>query len=283
MLKIPFRYALSTIYAKFIIEDIILAAQSLTSAGLFNLLVLIDPSIQWYQFIQTNSIRSQESELALQKLHKDLSLDPETDRVVKEVCIDLEIGEIKVFMWNKMNAGYVFRRVYLPAGWKDLFSENELKAIIGHELGHLKLGADALIPLRLVNKIGDEILYSLIPAHATGYLLLLSSIMTQNITYIKMMSLSLFFRIIHFMVENFFSRKDEYEADQYGVKVAGQEAMKNALSKIDIRARVELLENLNYFPYVKQAFYHWLLKKDTGRFRELLLDHPFLHKRLKTI
>jgi Zn-dependent protease with chaperone function len=283
MLKLPFRYTLSTLYAKLMIDDVILAAQSLTSAGLFNLLVLIDPSIQWHQFIQTTALRQKEADQMLQKLHKELFADADTEKIVKEVCFDLEIGEIKVLMWNRMNAGYVFRRIYLPAKWKELFTENELKAIIGHELGHLKMGSDAMIPLRLVNKVGDEMFYSMIPVHVTGYFLLLTSLMSQNIAYVKMMSLTLLFRTVHFCIENYFSRHDEYKADQYGVKVASHTDMKNALKKIDSRARLEILEHLDCLPYVKQAYYYWLIKKDAGWLRELLLDHPFLHKRLKTI
>ena len=174
-------------------------------------------------------------------------------------------------------------RILLPSQWKEFLSETELKAIVGHELGHLKMNSDAYIPMRLVNRMGDEFLYTLLPLQATGYFLLLMSLISKNPTYLKALTLTVLFRVAHLLVENFFTRKDEYTADQYGKKVSDSTSMINALTKIDQRARQEIFENLYRLPIGKQIYYKWLLIKEKGKLRESLLDHPYLQKRIKAL
>jgi|GEM_PF-3102590 len=283
MLKLPFRYVLSAGYAKMVIENIVLAAEAMTHAGFFNLLVLLDPVMrQHYHWHDLSSGKANPEQIA-KFMHKELFPDEDTARIVKEVCIDFKLGEIKITMWNKMNAGYVFRRIYLPMEWKELFTEAEIKAIIGHELGHLKLGSDAMVPMRLVNRVGDELLFSMLPVHTTGYFLILMSIVSGNLSYLKAVCLTFLYRLMQLLVENHFSRKDEYRADQYGAKASGAKAMREALKKIDHKARTELWEGLFLLTPIKQAYYRWLVKKEEGMFREALLDHPFLPKRLQAL
>ncbi|RKD26783.1 hypothetical protein BEP19_16425 [Ammoniphilus oxalaticus] len=284
MIKLPFRYALSSLYAKLIIDDVFLALQTAAAFNWQQYLIFLDPAMQYTYQQRTRELTmmtplSNESETVEEKL----GLDEETVRLVKEVCIDLKAGEVTVILWNKMNAGYVFRRILLPANWKELLTEQELKAVVGHELGHLKMGADAMVPMRIVNRIGDELLYTLLPIQATGYFLLLMSLISQNPAYLKALSLTFLFRLGYLLIENLFSRKDEYKADRYGKKVSSAEAMITALKKLERGAKTEAFENLGKLPNSKQWYYHWLLKKDTGRFRESMLDHPFLHKRIKAL
>lgn len=283
MLQLPFRYVLSAAYAKLIIEDVVLAAQGLASAGWFNLIVFADPVFQWITQVRNLQQSQLKSQQIVQYVQQELGSDDEAVKMVKEVCVDFKLGEIRVIMWNRMNAGYVFRRIYLPSQWKEFLEEDELKAIIGHELGHQKMGTDAMVPLRLVNRMGDELLFTMLPVHMTGYFLLLMSFISNNISYLKLLSLTLLYRVIHTVIENYFSRKDEYVADQYGAKATTPQTMSNALSKIDFRARMEIWENLSFLPDFKQLYYQWLLKKEEGVLREALLDHPFLHKRIKAL
>lgn len=283
MLKLPFRYTLSAVYAKLIIEDVILAAQGVASAGWFNLLVFADPIFQWGRQQRTQQLSQIQSQEIIRHVQKELGPDEDAARIVKEVCVDFKLGEIRIIMWNRMNAGYVFRRIYLPLQWREFLDEDELKAIVGHELGHQKMGTDSMVPLRLVNRLGDELLFTMLPVHATGYFLLLMSILSENTSYLKLLPLTLLYRLVHLVIENHFMRKDEYKADQYGAQAVSREKMKSALSKIDLRARTEILDNLPYLPYMKQCYYQWLLKKEKGFLREAMLDHPFLHKRLHAL
>lgn len=283
MLQLPFRYALSAAYAKLIIEDVILAAQGFASAGWFNVLIFADPVLQWHRQVRQQQVRQLKSQQVVEYIQKELGTDEDALRIVKEVCVDFKLGEVRIIMWNRMNAGYVFRRIYLPAQWRDFLEEEELRSIIGHELGHQKMGTDALVPLRLVNRMGDELLFTMLPVHKAGYFLLLMSLISQNISYLKLLSLTFLYRIVHLAIENYFTRKDEYTADQYGAQATSPDTMKQALSKIDQRAKLEILDNLPFLPQVKQLYYHWLIKKEDGILREALLDHPYLHKRLKAL
>lgn len=283
MIKLPFRYALSSFYAKLIIDDLFLAIQAAASIGWHHTLIFLDPAMQYLYHQRLSELNQCQTDDVKKYVKKHLKLDEDTEKVVKEVCVDLKAGEVKIIMWNRMNAGYVFRRIFLPAEWKDFLTDNELKAIVGHELGHLKMNTDSYIPMRLVNRMGDEFLYSLLPVHTTGYFLLLMTLVSQNPAYIKALSLTCVYRLVHLLVENFISRKDEFKADQYGKKVSDSSSMISALTKIEQRARVEIFENLYRLPICKQVYYHWLLIKEKGAIRESLLDHPFLHKRVQAL
>ncbi len=283
MIKLPFRYVLSSFYAKLIFDDVMLAIQGAAAAGWHHLIIFLDPAIQYLyqlQYVETHLPYTQKVE---EFIEKELGLDNDALRVVKEVCIDLKLGEINVIMWNRMNAGYVYRRIYLPAEWKNFLNEEELKAIVGHELGHQKLGADSFVPLRLINRMGDEFLFTLLPFQMTGYFLLLMTFISENLNYLKALSLTLLFRLVHTVIENYFAKKDEYQADHYGKTVTSAQTMKAALQKIDIRAKLEILLNLDQLPHAKQVYYRWLLRKEEGFIREALLDHPFLRKRIDAL
>ena len=283
MIKLPFRYALSSVYAKLVIDDLFLAIQAAASIGWHNTLIFFDPAMQYLFQQRMDELNQYQTDDVKRYVKKNLKLDEDTEKVVKEVCVDLKAGEIKVIMWNRMNAGYVFRRIFLPAEWKDFLSENELKAIVGHELGHLKMNTDSYVPMRLVNRMGDEFLYTLLPVHTTGYFFVLMTLISQNPAYIKALSLTVLYRIAHLLIDNFMTRKDEFKADQYGKKVSDSSSMISALTKIEQRARVEIFENLYRLPLCKQFYYRWLLIKDKGILRECLLDHPFLHKRVQAL
>lgn len=281
--KLSFRYVLSVGYAKCIIEDLSVLIPALSSAGWYNLLFFIDPATQVYRQTKAYNQNSQKVEEVTQYLRKEIYPDETTMRIVKEVCVDFRLGEIKVLMWNRMNAGYVFRRIYLPAKWQEVFSEAEIKGIIGHELGHQKMGSDRYVPLRLINRLGDELLNAMIPAHATGFFLALMAVITNNPSYFKWFSITCFYRLLHYVIENYFARKDEYKADQYGARLVGGQTMKRALMKIDEKARIEIFEHLERIPFPKKNYYRWLLGKEEGNLREWLLDHPFLTKRLQAL
>lgn len=283
MMKLPFRYVLSSVYVKLLFDDVMLAMQGAAAAGWHHLLIFLDPAMQFLQQQQHAETHLPYTQKVEEYIEKELGMDEDALRVVKEVCVDLKLGEINVIMWNRMNAGYVFRRIYLPAEWKNFLSEEELKAIVGHELGHQKMGADSFIPMRLINRMGDEFLFTLLPFHMTGYFLFLMTIISENLIYMKALSLTLLFRLVHTVIENFFAKKDEYRADHYGKTVTSAQTMKNALKKIDIRAKLEILLNLDQLPHAKQVYYRWLLKKEEGLLREALLDHPFLHKRIEAL
>lgn len=283
MIKLPFRYALSSMYAKLIIDDLFLAIQAAASIGWHHGLIFFDPAMQYHYQQRMNEISQCQGDDVKKYVKKKLKLDEDTDKIVKEVCVDFKAGEIKIILWDRMNAGYVFRRIFLPAEWKGFLSEQELKAIVGHELGHLKMNSDSYIPMRFVNRMGDEFLYSLLPVHTTGYFLLLMTLVSQNPAYVKALTITALFRFVHLMIENFIARKDEYKADQFGKKATDSETMISALSKIEQRARTEIFEHLHRLPLCKQFYYQWLLKKEKGSLREGLLDHPFLHKRIQAL
>ena len=110
MIKLPFRYALSSVYAKLIVDDLFLAMQAAASAGWMNLLVVFDPAMQSLYQHRLQEVSQCESKNVTNYVREELGLDEDTYKVVKEVCVDLKTGEIKVIMWDRMNAGYVFRK-----------------------------------------------------------------------------------------------------------------------------------------------------------------------------
>jgi hypothetical protein len=283
MLKLPFRYALSAMYTKLLVEDLVQIMHTFASAGWYNLIFLLDPAVSFYRNKALRHKSQQKREQAAHYFMREIHADDETSRIVKEVCVDLQAGEIKVLLWNRMNAGYVFRRIYLPAEWKEWLSEKELKAIIGHEVGHLKIGSDALVPLRLVNRMGDHLLFQMLPIHITGAFLIFMATVTENWAFLQLASATILFRSFHLIIENTFSRKDEYAVDQYGVKATNASTMKQALKKIHLRAKEELIQQIPSLPPLLQSYYIWLFKKESGKFRELLYDHPFLEKRLQAL
>ena len=125
--------------------------------------------------------------------------------------------------------------VIVTTGALQTFTDSELEAVIGHEIGHIANG-DSLAKQSMVYAITGVMYAVLLPVYAIQILLTLIvpgmrpafSGMTGVLETIAQYT----FSIVGTIVLNTFSRKREYAADSYGAKLTSKEQTISVLTKL---------------------------------------------------
>jgi len=138
----------------------------------------------------------------------------------------------------------------------DEMSEDELKAVIGHEMGHIK---------------SNHVLY-----HTVGQIL--GSVATSalsGIPFANYLTGGVRIALLAWM------RKSEYTADRAALLVSGNlEAVRNALIKLQLGSR-KLFDKLDMEEYMEQL--QELDEEKIGKWSELFLTHPFGVRRVENL
>lgn len=168
---------------------------------------------------------------------------------------------------KKANAGFtgIFKskRIILSDTLIENFTDDEILTVFAHELGHYKK-----------KHIVKNILIGLITTFLTFYLanhlynILLNEMNYKNPHQLSALPLLLFilsiFSIILMPVTNYISRKFEYEADEFAIKISGDKnSFINALQKL---SKINLADE-NPNPVIEFIFY----------------SHPSVKKRIERI
>jgi len=221
---------------------------------------------------------------------KDEYLQKLVDEVKEKVGIKGKVIALRVsgppnaFAYGNFIFG---RRVAVSESLINMLSEEELKAVIGHELGH-HLHKDTVITL----------LFSIIPSviYYLGYSMVIRSINREENNILPLL-VGLGLVIVSFLVQLLvlaFSRLREYYADYVGAKYVSKEAMQSALARLFLfyhKNKEELSEiRSNTFStlFIYALANPLISKEDIEAIKntpivelEFLSTHPPIQKRLK--
>lgn len=154
-------------------------------------------------------------------------------------------------------------------------TEEELNAIIAHELSHIKSG--------------DMVTMTLIQGLVNGFSIYLAKITTKAISSVNEnlsgiislfieIALQIVFTILTLPITMFVSRVREYSADYEAAKLYGKQPMINALKKLEIlQKREEVLSNGQELP---KEVYALGIK---GTEVKLFASHPTIERRIAAL
>lgn len=226
--------------------------ESLTSKWWFNLAlysVLIFLFFAFYPVI-------------LVKIGPTHNLDPELKKELLELCsrYGVKVRDIVVKGKpehrgaNAMVTGIIpgYRHVVLTHGLIKNFEKEEIKAVLAHEIGHIKekhLWINALMSICWFLFWGG-IIY--------GLSKLRLNIFSSPYFFFGIYFFAVFFWI--FGIESWIIRRNEFKADEFAAKICGREVMIRALKK---------LAEVNLTP------------EKTGRWFNILSMHPSIEERIR--
>lgn len=167
----------------------------------------------------------------------------------------------------------------LSSGLLNRMSNDEVDAIIGHELSHIKNG--------------DMVTMTLLQGVVNAFVMFLARILAFAITslgkeknrsnnswgmnYFLTQIFQFVFMILGSMVIAFYSRKREYKADEGSAEIVGKDKMIKALSAL--RSYIEIRDNLKEQPAM-QAF---KISNNSRGFLNLFATHPTLDDRIERL
>lgn len=219
--------------AWFLVFSVIFGSLNLFFAKIFPALVI--PFFYELKPLERKSLRT--------KIEKVFKIDLEIF-VAKEAKV-----EAKVYGFGGKN-----RKILLSDGLLERLEEDEILAVLSHELGHLK-------KYHNLKKIIYENYWLIFMLLCADFVLVefleFEFLLEQGLVYLLI--LVLIFHSLISVIENFISRKFELEADLLAVKFSGKNSLKSALLKIE---ETETLPKWVEF---------------------LFLSHPTLESRLKAI
>lgn len=154
---------------------------------------------------------------------------------------------------SMIDGSFLQIEIYIGLNMLNFFSVSDLAVFISHEVGHL-LDTKNELKYEKANKIYDMLF------------LLLSSVITikkwNEITIFQIIIIFAFFGLISLFIKRYHSRKLEYNADIYAVKILGD-------YKSVINSYIKLS---NYFPEEKENYV-----------KEILSTHPSMQDRINYI
>jgi heat shock protein HtpX len=172
--------------------------------------------------------------------------------------------------WNRNNA-----LVAVSEGLLRRFSREEIRAVLGHEIGHIANGDMVTLTLiqgvlntfvmffaRIIGHTVDRVVFKTERGHGIGFFI---------VTWVAEIVLG----ILAAMIVAWFSRFREYRADAAGAQLAGKQAMINALARL--KAESELP---NQLPDTLTAFG---ITGGKMTLSSLLASHPPLEDRIRTL
>lgn len=174
--------------------------------------------------------------------------------------------------WNKNNA-----LVAVSQGLLDRFTKDEVRAVLGHEIGHVANGD--MVTLALIQGVINTFVmfFARIIGHTIDRAINKDSnghgIAFYAITFVAEMVLG----ILATMIVAWFSRRREYRADIAGADLAGRNAMIAALARLQQESGVP-----NQMPDTLTAF-----GINRGRTKDVLMaafsTHPPLEERIRAL
>lgn len=173
--------------------------------------------------------------------------------------------------WNKNKA-----LVAVSAGMLQRFNKEEVRAVLGHEIGHVANGDMVTLSLiqgvintfvmffaRIIGYAVDQLIFKSERGHGPGF-------------YITTFVAEIVLAFLATMIVAWFSRFREFRADEAGAHLADRQGMISALRRLKAESEVP-----NQMPDSFVAFGITAGAKDT--FRALFSTHPPLDVRIKTL
>ena len=174
--------------------------------------------------------------------------------------------------WNKNDA-----LVAVSSGMMDRFPPDEIKAVVGHEIGHVANGD--MITLSLIQGVVNTFVmfFARIAAYAVDQFLRKDD--EEGSVgwgyYIATFIFEILFGILASMIVMWFSRFREFRADEAGARLAGKGAMIAAL------ARLQQEHEASHMPDSMMAF--GINRGKPPTLGELFSSHPPIDKRIQAL
>jgi len=173
--------------------------------------------------------------------------------------------------WNRNNA-----LVAVSHGMLQRFDKDEIRAVLGHEIGHVANGD--MVTLALIQGVVNTFVMFL--ARVIGFAVdrvILKNERGLGIGYfITTIAAEIVLAILASTIVFWFSRKREYRADEAGATLASKNGMINALKRLQVESQVP-----NQLPESMQAFGITSGKKKG--FKALFMTHPPLEERIAAL
>lgn len=173
--------------------------------------------------------------------------------------------------WNKNKA-----LVAVSEGLLARFSKDEIRAVLGHEIGHVANGDMVTLALiqgvvntfvifaaRVIGSFVDRVILKNESGHGMGF-------------FIVSMVAELVLGILASMIVFWFSRRREFRADTAGAQLAGRSAMISALGRLQQESNVA-----DQMPSTLQAFA--ISRGHRGGLGALFMTHPPLEQRIQAL
>jgi len=193
----------------------------------------------------------------------------------------IDMPEVAIFPASQSNAfatGWSKNAslVAVSEGLLTRFDKEEIKAVLGHEIGHVANGDMVTLALvqgvvntfvifasRVVGSIVDRVIFKNDNGHGIGF-------------FVVSMIAQVVFGILASTIVCWFSRRREFRADEAGAKLAGTSAMIAALARLKAESGVpdQMPENLQAFGINKGA---------RQGFSALFMTHPPLEERIEAL
>lgn len=174
--------------------------------------------------------------------------------------------------WNKNDA-----LVAVSSGMLERFPPDEIKAVLGHEIGHVSNGD--MVTLSLIQGVINT--FVMFFARIAGYAV--DQFLRRNDDeggvgwgyYIATFVFEILFGILASTIVMWFSRFREFRADEAGARLAGKGAMIAAL------ARLQSEHEESHMPDSMLAF--GIRRGKAPTFGELFASHPPIEKRIQAL
>lgn len=173
--------------------------------------------------------------------------------------------------WNKNDA-----LVAVSEGLLHRFNKDEIRAVLGHEIGHVANGDMVTLALiqgvvntfvifasRLIGSFVDRVIFKNEQGHGIGFFVV--SIVAEIVL-----------GILASTIVFWFSRRREYRADIAGAQLAGRSAMINALARLKQESEVP-----DQMPDTLQAF--GINRGARAGLSALFMTHPPLEDRIRAL
>lgn len=173
--------------------------------------------------------------------------------------------------WNKNNA-----LVAVSQGMLQRFSKDEIKAVLGHEIGHVANGD--MVTMTLIQGVINTFVmfFARIVGHFVDRVVFKTERGYGPAFYITTIVAELILAFLANMIVAWFSRLREFRADQAGAELADRQAMINALRHLQAEIEVP-----NQMPDTLVAF--GITSGTTKKLKALLSTHPPLDVRISRL
>lgn len=173
--------------------------------------------------------------------------------------------------WNRNNA-----LVAVSEGLLSRFDKDEIRAVLGHEIGHVANGDMVTLALiqgvvntfvifaaRVIGSLVDRVVFKNESGHGIGF-------------FVVSIAAEIVLGILASTIVFWFSRRREFRADIAGAQLAGRGAMINALQRLKQESQVP-----DQMPDTLQAF--GINRGARGGLGALFMTHPPLEDRIEAL